>query len=91
MTADATPTLKINLDLTEEVTTLIRSEIAAAFAQYEIGQGYLDTRAAAEYLGCPRSRVYDLVSLGLLTPHRDGTRLKFTTECLDTYMRGVSP
>jgi len=89
MPAATTPTLKINLDLTEEVTTLIRSEIAVAFARYERLKQYLGTKEAAEYLSCPVSRIYDLVALGHLQPFRDGSRLRFTREDLDTYMHRV--
>jgi excisionase family DNA binding protein len=38
---------------------------------------------AAEYLSCPVSRIYDLVSLGSLTAHRDGRGLLFRRADLD--------
>ncbi len=38
---------------------------------------------AAEYLACPTSRIYDLVSQRRLTPRRDGRRLLFKRSHLD--------
>mgnify|MGYP001413599488 CR=1 FL=1 len=53
--------------------------------------GYLDVDAAAAYLACPRSRIYDLVSLGRLRPHRDGRRLLFTRADLDAALDPPEP
>lgn len=47
-------------------------------------------RAAAEYMGCPRSRVYDLVSQDVLRPSRDGSRLVFRRDELDAYLGEAS-
>ncbi len=38
---------------------------------------------AARYLGCPPSRIYDLVSRGDLQHEHDGSRLVFKREWLD--------
>lgn len=87
MSASETPRLKMTIDLTEAVVPVIRSEIALAFERYERhDNGWMDTSEAATWLSVPRSRIYDLVSLGHLTPARDGTRLKFKRSDLDTYM-----
>ena len=77
----------------DTLTTLIDERIALAVSSItqdaeHTANGYLNTREAAEYIGSPRSRLYDLVALGDLIPHRDGTRLKFTKDQLDTYMHG---
>ena len=45
--------------------------------------GWLGVKDAAEYLACPVSRIYDLVALGRLHPHRDGRRLLFQRHDLD--------
>ncbi len=48
--------------------------------------GYLDVTAAAEFLSCPVSRVYALVSAGRIPHHRDGSRLLFLASELRTYI-----
>ena len=47
---------------------------------------WLNSHQAAEYLGCPRSRIHDLVQLGKLTPRRDGRRLAFKRSDLEAYL-----
>ena len=47
---------------------------------------WLNSDQASEYLGCPRSRIHDLVQLGKLTPRRDGRRLAFKRADLDAYL-----
>ena len=47
---------------------------------------WLNVKQAAEFLACPKSRVYDLVSLAKLQPRRDGTRLLFKRSDLDAYL-----
>jgi len=75
--------------------TLIR-EIAAAVADELERRGgmtvpispYLTVDEAAKYFRCERQRVYDLVHAGDLEPRRDGRRLLFTREQLDSYLAG---
>lgn len=52
--------------------------------------GWLNAAQAAEYIGAPKSRVYDLVQLGKLSPRRDGRSLRFRRSDLDAYLEGVS-
>jgi len=47
---------------------------------------WLDADGAAEYLATSRDRIYDLVQLGKLKPHRDGRRLLFRRSELDAYL-----
>lgn len=47
---------------------------------------YLDVAAAAEYLACPKSRVYALVSAGRIPHRRDGSRLLFRAAELDEWL-----
>ena len=47
---------------------------------------WLNVDQAAEYLAAPKSRVYDLVGQGALSPGRDGRRLVFRRADLDTYL-----
>ena len=51
---------------------------------------WLNSDQAAEHLGCPRSRIHDLVQLGKLEPRRDGRRLLFRREELDAYLEGTA-
>jgi excisionase family DNA binding protein len=53
------------------------------------GNGWLNSDQAAAYLGCPRSRIHDLVQLGKLVPRRDGRRLLFRPAELDAYLMDV--
>ena len=39
--------------------------------------GFLDVAGAAEFLSCPTSRIYSLVSARRIPHHRDGSRLLF--------------
>lgn len=41
------------------------------------GENFLDVEGAAEFLACPKSRIYALVSARRLPHHRDGSRLLF--------------
>ena len=47
---------------------------------------WLNSDEAAQYLGCPRSRIHDLVQLRRLEPARDGRRLLFRRSDLDAYL-----
>jgi excisionase family DNA binding protein len=44
---------------------------------------WLNAQEAAQHLACPKSRIYELVERGILTPHRDGRRLLFRASELD--------
>jgi excisionase family DNA binding protein len=45
--------------------------------------GWLNVEQAAEYRGCPRSRIYELAERGLLEHRKDGRRLYTKREWLD--------
>ena len=49
--------------------------------------GYLDVIGAAEFLACPTSRIYALVSAKRIPVHRDGSRLLFDRGELRDYVR----
>lgn len=49
--------------------------------------GYLDVAGAADFLACPTSRIYSLVSAKRLPHHRDGSRLLFDRAELREYVR----
>lgn len=50
-------------------------------------ESWLDVPQASEYLACPRSRIYALVSTGRIPHHKDGSRLLFRREELDEWVR----
>jgi excisionase family DNA binding protein len=49
--------------------------------------GWLDVQAAADYLACPRSRIYALVSARRIPHCKDGSRLLFRASELDEWVR----
>jgi excisionase family DNA binding protein len=61
------------------------AEIVAAGAT-TTDAGYLDVKAAADFLSCPTSRIYALVSADRLPVHRDGSRLLFDRTELRRYV-----
>lgn len=71
------------------VPDALLENLAGLVAERVVGQlpdrpePWLDVAAAAEYLACPKSRVYELVERKRLQPHRDGRRLLFRTADLD--------
>jgi hypothetical protein len=54
--------------------------------------GWLNAKGAAEYLSVPRSRIYDLKSMGALEPDGyDGRTPLWRRATLDTYVRSQRP
>jgi len=49
--------------------------------------GYLGVEEAADYLACPKSRVYELVAAKRVRHYRDGRRVLFKAEDLDAVLR----
>lgn len=49
--------------------------------------GYLDAAGAAEFLACPPSRIYALVSAKRIPFYKDGSRLLFDRAELREYVR----
>lgn len=79
----------ITLDIGEEMVERIAERAAELLAdrQGATGGGYLDVAGAAEFLACPKSRIYALVSVGRLPHHHDGSRLLFDRDELREYVR----
>lgn len=81
----------LQLTLPDTVLHTIAQRVAQLLQQHAgenpqtdgVGDPWLGVKDAAEYLACPVSRIYDLVSLGRLHPHRDGRRLLFKHQDLD--------
>lgn len=79
----------VSVEITEELLERIAERAAALLAdrQGEEPVGFLDVAGAADFLACPKSRIYALVSAGRLPHHRDGSRLLFDREELHEYVR----
>ena len=80
----------LTLDIAEELIERIARRAAELLAERQsapMDDGYLDVAGAAEFLACPKSRIYSLVSIGRLPHHRDGSRLLFDRAELREYVR----
>jgi excisionase family DNA binding protein len=79
--ADRQPSVTaLTLDITEELVERIAERAAELVAERsDTGEddNFLDVAGAAEFLACPRSRIYALVSARRLPHHHDGSRLLF--------------
>jgi excisionase family DNA binding protein len=83
----STPALKFDLpdELVEQIAERA-AELLAARRSPE-AEGFLDVMGAADFLACPKSRIYSLVSVGRIPHHRDGSRLLFDRAELRDYVR----
>lgn len=80
-----TITLDLGPDALEQLAQRV-AEILADRHEQPANTGYLDVAAAADYLACPTSRVYALVSANRIPVHRDGSRLLFDRAELRDYI-----
>ncbi len=69
----------------ERAATLVRESVEPA-------SGWLGVEEAAEYIACPKSRLYRLVHLARIPHEHEGARLLFNRADLDEWIRhgGVS-
>jgi excisionase family DNA binding protein len=79
-------------ELDDEALDALAERLAPRLAA-RIGQGappncWLDVDAAAEYLACPKSRLYALTSARRIPHHKDGSRTLFRRDELDEWVRG---
>jgi excisionase family DNA binding protein len=74
------------------VETLAR-RVAAILAEHHEPEpdGFLDVAGAAEFLTCPTSRIYSLVSAKRIPHHKDGSRLLFHRHELRQFVRRGVP
>jgi excisionase family DNA binding protein len=82
----------VHVDIGEELIEQIARRAAELLADHveavEPGdRGYLDVGGAAEFLSCPKSRIYSLASLGRIPHYHDGSRLLFDRAELREYVR----
>ncbi len=62
------------------------AELVAAQLTTNTIDHYLTVEQAAQYLGCPRSRIYDLVAQRRVRHYRDGRRVLFRSGDLDAVL-----
>jgi excisionase family DNA binding protein len=81
----------LTLDVPPSVVEQIAQRAADLLAERQSGQtdtgGYLDVEGAAEFLACPKSRIYSLVSAKRIPFHKDGSRTLFDRAELREYVR----
>ncbi len=83
----STLTAALLADLTETDLDQLAERLAPRLAaDHHEPSGYLDVARAAEFLACPPSRIYSLVSAKRLPHHRDGSRLLFDRDELRQYV-----
>ena len=81
------PVERVVLHLSGDQVEAIARRVAALVACRSVASPtWVDAAGAAEHLATTRDRVYDLVQLRKLEPHRDGRRLLFRVADLDAYL-----
>jgi excisionase family DNA binding protein len=81
----------VTLSLGDEVQAIANAVAAVLTEEFAPRAAWLDVQAAADYLACPPSRIYDLVAQRRVRVARDGTRLRFRTEWLDAVLEVEEP
>lgn len=77
--------LSVPAELVEMVAERAAELVADRFSERNAG-GYLDVKGAAEFLSCPTSRIYALVSARRIPFHKDGSRTLFDRGELRQYV-----
>lgn len=70
----------------DRLAELLAPRLAGRLEQKPSASPWLNADEAAQYLACPKGRLYDLVQHRKLTPRRDGRRLLFRRDDLDAYL-----
>lgn len=80
--------LALALDVPGELVEQIAQRAAAIMVEHEApaASPWLTVGEAAEYLRCPKSRVYSLVSAGRIPFVKDGSRTLFSRGELDAWL-----
>ncbi len=72
-----------------EVVKAVAQRTAEILSERQLERsGYLDVDRAAEFLACPKSRIYALVSAGRIPHEKDGSRLLFDPVELRAWVPG---
>ena len=77
---------ELRFDVPDELVDAIAERVAERLERP--AEGWLDVEAAAAYLACPPSRIYDLTKQGRLECRRDGRRVLTRREWCDAALRG---
>ena len=78
------------LDVPPELLEAIAARAAELVGERQApddGDGWMTVAEAAEYLRCPKSRVYSLVSARRIPFEKDGSRTLFRRSELDEWVR----
>ena len=81
-------TLQLPPELLEQIARRVLELLAERDTDMRAASPWMTTIEAAEYLRCPRSRVFDLTSQGRLRVHKDGARSLYLKQHLDDYLAG---
>ena len=80
----------LRLDVAEELIERIAHRVAELVVErsqpVDDVEGFLDVVGAAEFLACPKSRIYSLASLGRIPHYHDGSRLLFDRDELRRFV-----
>lgn len=88
MTATAALLLPITEDFVAAVTEVVAQRLQERLPLAQPSSPWLSGAAkAADYIDSGVGRVYDLVSVGQIPVHRDGSRLLFHRDELDAWVR----
>ncbi len=77
----------------EEKAELVEAVAAAVLERIEVqppSSPFLSIAEAADFLRAKPQRVYDLLSAGRLTRHKDGSRVLVSRAELDAHLSGVA-
>ncbi len=82
-----------SLSVPPELVDALAERVAALIAEQAtpVPLPYLTVEEAAEYLGRPRSRVYELVAQKRVRHYREGRALLFRREDLDACLTPIEP
>ena len=78
--------LELHDGVIDELAQSLAERVEACLTGQGGGRGYLDVQGAAEYLSCPRSRIYDLTSRRQLPHYKLGSRLLFSKQEIDAWL-----
>lgn len=79
----------LEVALPVEFVERVAERVAGLLADSAVPAGpepYFGVAAAADYLACPRSRLYALVSAGRIPHRKDGSRLLFRASEIDAWL-----
>lgn len=90
MSSEPTIAFRLPPESLHQLAAAVAPLIAELLAPAPRDDGYLDPEGAARYLCRSRKRIYDLKSMGALTPDGyDGRTPLFSRATLDSYVRAV--